>query len=189
MRIVGAILAVIGILLVSLGGYLFVREQIFLHSAEQATAVVTNNESVSYTGNINEMGIQRYYCSAFQFRTRDGQTISFKEAEGKLNRASCGDLNSAPDHKVGETVPVYYDARDPADSAQIPKPVKKYYTYALTIALIGLLIVSIGAFFLWESEQTRKRQAARRRKTPGSHSANPGWDKQLQAEKEMKKRK
>ena len=188
MKITGIILAVIGILLVGLGGIIFVREQLFIRTAEQAVAVVTGNESVNYTGNINEMGIQHYYCSVFRFQTEGGQMISFKETEGKVNSTGCGDLNSAPDFQVGQEVPVFYDVRDPANTVQIPKLAKKYYSWALTIALVGLLVVSIGGFFLREHEQNRKREAARRQKTPGSSSANPGWGKLLNTEKEMKKR-
>lgn len=189
MKFTGTILAVIGILLIGLAGIIFIREQLFIHSAEQAVAVVTGNESVNYTGNINELGIQHYYCSVFQFKTREGQTISFKETEGRVNSTGCGELNSAPDYQVGQEMPVLYDPRDPANTAQIPKLVKKYYTWALTIALVGLLVMSLGGFFLREDGQNRKREAARQQKTPGDPSANPNWDKLPQAERATKKRR
>jgi len=189
MKIVGIILAGIGVVLIGLGGFIFAREQYFVRSAEQAVAVVTDNESVNYTGNVNEMGIQHYYCSVFEFQTTDGQTISFKETEGKLNSTGCGDLNSAPDYKVGEEVLVYYDPRDPVNSVQIPKLVKKYYSWALAFALVGLLVASLGAFFLRDSEQNKKREAARQQQTPVNYSPNSNWDKLLEAEKEAAKRK
>jgi len=190
MKIVGTVLAVIGIILIGSGGFIFVREQIFVHTAEQAVAVVTGNESVNYTGNVNEMGIQHYYCSVFQFQTMDGQTFPFKEGEGRLNQANCGYLDSAPDYKIGEEVPVYYDPRDPGNTVQIPKLVKKYYSYALTIAFVGLLLAAIGVFFLREDQQNKKREAAsQQKKMPVNYSPNPNWDKLLEAEKEITKRK
>ncbi len=189
MKFTGTILVVIGILLIGLGGTIFIREQVFIRTAEQAVAVVTGNESVNYTGNINTMGIQQYYCSVFQFQTRGGQTISFKETEGRLNSTGCGDLNSAPDYKIGQEVPVYYDPRDPANTAQIPKLVKKYYTWALTITLIGLLQAAIGIFFLREHEQNRKREAAKQQKIPGNPSSNPGGDTQMKTAREVKKKR
>jgi len=189
MKIVGNILAGISIVLLALGGFIFAREQFFVHAAEQTVAVVTGNESVNYTGNINEMGIQHYYCSVFQFQDRSSQVISFKETEGRLNSTGCGDLNSTPDYKVGEEVPVYYDLRDPVNTVQTPKLVKKYYTWALTITLIGLLVGGIGVFFLREDEQNREREAARQHKAPVHYSSNPNWDQLVKTEKEMKQRK
>ena len=155
----------------------------------KVSTTLSANESVNYTGNINEMGIQHYYCSVFQFQASDGQSVSFKEAEGKLNKAKCGDLNSAPHYQIGEEVPVYYDPRNPANTVQVPKLVKKYYSYALMFALIGLLLLVLGIYFRREDEQNRKRETAKQQKTPVNYSPNPSWDKLLEAEKETTKRK
>ncbi|MEP7135353.1 MAG: DUF3592 domain-containing protein [Chloroflexota bacterium] len=188
MKNIDVIFFSIGIILIGLGGTIFVREQLFIRSAEQAIAVVTGNESVSYAGNdVNEMGIQQYFCLAFQFQTRDGQTISFKETQGKLNQASCGNLGTLPDYEVGQAVPVYYDPRDPANSAQIPKLVKKYYSLAAAFAVAGVLLVLLG---FYDRRQNKELEAAMsQQKIPNNYSPNPGWDKLMSTENEMKKKR
>lgn len=187
MKNIGVIFFLIGIILIGLGGYIFVREQLFIQTAEQAIAVVTGNESVMYTGtDVNEMGIQQYFCSAFQFQTRDGQTISFKETQGKLNQASCANLGTLPDYEIGQDVPVYYDPRDPSNSAQIPKLVKKYYSLAAAFAVAGVLLVLLG---FYDRRQNKELEAKSQQKIPSMYSPNPGWDKLMSTEKEVKKKR
>ena len=139
MKIAGVIIAVIGILLVGLGAYLFVKEQLFLRSAEQATAVVTDNKRYTYTGQVNEYGVQHYYCSEFQFQTRDGRTVSFEETK-------CAELESPPDYQVGQKVAVYYDPRDPGNTVQMVEP---RYSDAAAAAVTGAFFVLLGLVLFW----------------------------------------
>ena len=82
MKIAGVILWIIGVVLLAVGGYLLVKEKLFLLSAQQATAIVTGNDR--YTQESNEYGTQHYYCSDFQFQTKDGRSISFAELRGVM---------------------------------------------------------------------------------------------------------
>ena len=49
MKTIGTILIVIGALLLGLGGFIFIRELVFIQTAQQGMAIVTANESVNYT--------------------------------------------------------------------------------------------------------------------------------------------
>ena len=150
MKIAGVIVAFIGILLVGLGAYLFVKQQLFLRSAKQATAMVTYNKLYTYTGQVNEYGVQHYYCSEFQFQTRAGRTVSFEETH-------CAELESPPDYQVGQKVAVYYDPRDPANTVQMAKP---SYSDAAAAAVTGAFFVLLGLAFFWAGLLRRRRIAA-----------------------------
>ena len=150
MKITGIILAILGLLLAGLGGYLFVKQQLFLQSAEPATAVVTSNKLYTYTGQVNEYGVQHYYCSEFQFQTRDGRSVSFEEP-------NCAQLESPPDYKVGQQVAVYYDPRDPANTVQM---VKSGFSDAAAATVTGAFFVLLGLVFFWIGRLRRRRAAS-----------------------------
>jgi hypothetical protein len=145
MKIAGVIAALIGVILLGLGGYLFVQEQLFLQTAEQATAVVTGNERHTYQS--SEYGEQHYYCSEFQFQTRDGQSVSFQESDSAT--ANCANLDSPPDYQEGQKVAVYYDPGDPIDSVQIPKSIRLDYDGAVILAVAGTLALLVGLGLFW----------------------------------------
>jgi hypothetical protein len=70
MKTAGGIIGIIGVGLIGLGiilcgvaGFFIIRDQHFLKTAQQTTAVVTDNKLYEYTGNVNEYGVQHYYCS------------------------------------------------------------------------------------------------------------------------------
>ncbi|MFZ1040522.1 MAG: DUF3592 domain-containing protein [Anaerolineales bacterium] len=148
MKIAGVILWIIGVVLLAVGGYLLVKEKLFLLSAQQATAIVTGNDR--YTQESNEYGTQHYYCSDFQFQTKDGRSISFAESEGgNANQADCGDLDAPPDYQLGQKVPVSYDARDPANSAQIPKAISLNYDGGVIVLVFAFICVVIGLVLFW----------------------------------------
>jgi hypothetical protein len=134
MKITGIILAIIGVMFIGLGGYLFAKEQIFLQRAELTTAVVTYNKLYSYTGQVNEYGVQNYYCSEFQFLTKDGHSISFEEPK-------CAELESPPDYQIGQKVSVYYDPSDPANTVQMGK---SNYSNAAAAAVTGAFFALLG---------------------------------------------
>ena len=150
MKIAGFIIVFIGILLAGLGAYLFIKEQLFLRSAEQAMAMVTYNKRYTYTGQVNEYGVQHYYCSEFQFQTRAGRTVSFEET-------NCAQLESPPDYQVGQKVAAYYDPRDPANTVQMARP---SYSDAAAAAVTGAFLVLLGLAFFWVGLLRHRRAAA-----------------------------
>ena len=116
MKIAGIILWIIAVVLLAVGGYMLVKEKLFLLGAQQATAVVTGNERHTYES--SDYGTQHFYCSDFQVQTKDGASISFSEDDS--TDVACTDLDMPPDYQIGQQVPVYYDPRDPAHTVQIP---------------------------------------------------------------------
>jgi hypothetical protein len=153
-KISAIIIATIGVLLLGWAGILFAQEQLFLQRAERASAAVTANTRYTYTGQINEYGVQHYYCSAFRFQTKDGREISFEENDE--GGTPCADLDAPPDYQVGQQLPVYYDARDPLNSAQIPKEVQFSYKTVGVVAVGGALGVLIGLGLFWKDLLRRR---------------------------------
>jgi Protein of unknown function (DUF3592) len=139
MKIAGIIIVFVGVLLAGLGAYLFIKEQLFLQKAELTTAVVTNNKLYDYTGQVNEYGVQHYYCSEFQFQTRAGQSVSFEETK-------CAELESPPDYQVGQKITVYYDPHDPANTVQMLKP---NFSDTAAAAVTGAFFVLLGLVLFW----------------------------------------
>ena len=133
------------------------REKLFLLSAGKATATVVGNNRHTYES--NEYGTQHYYCSEFQFQTRDGQSISIEESDGNGSQGGCGDLDAPPDYQTGQQVPVYYDPHDPADTAQTPKAVGLNYNGGVIVLAAGVLCILLGLGFFW-ADLLRSRKAA-----------------------------
>lgn len=147
MKIAGVILWIIGIALLAVGGYMLAKEKLFLLNAEQATAIVTGNERYTYES--NDYGTQHYYCSKFQFQTRDGQSISIEESDGNGDQGGCGDLDAPPDYQTGQQVLVYYDPGDPAHTAQIPKAVKLDYSGGVIVLVASFICIVVGLVLFW----------------------------------------
>jgi len=140
MKIVGVIFWIIGILLLCVGGVLLVSgksdENNILQNYAQANAVVTGNECRVGLIN-NNPNLQYKYCWEFEFKTKDGQTISFN----KQNAA----------YRIGQQVPVYYDPHDPAHTVEIAADVKNDYLAILggIILVFAILSLVVGtAFFV-----------------------------------------
>ncbi len=150
MKITGFVFGIIGIMLMGLGGYLFVHEQLFLQRAELSTATVTDNIRHTYTGNVQKYGVQHYYCSRFQFQTRAGQSASF---------TSCSSTADAPpDYQIGQQEDVYYDPQDPGNTVQIRNTIFKYqYSAAITAAVVGALCVLVGLWLLGGTMRRSRR--------------------------------
>jgi Protein of unknown function (DUF3592) len=162
MKIAGVIVSIIGVVLLGVGGYLFVKEKLFLLSAQQATAIVTGNERYTYES--NDYGTQHYYCSDFQFQTKDGGSISLSEDDS--TDMPCTDLDMPPDYQTGQKVPVFYDARDPAHTVQISKSVSLDYDGAMIVLVVGafLLLLGLGLFWIgwWRSTKSATSRAGQR---------------------------
>ena len=163
MKIAGVILWIIAVVLLCVGGFLILAtygNKSTMQTDEQATAVVTGNERHAYYGNYNEQGIQYYYCAEFQFQTREGRTISIKQADS-TDLPCASSVSESPDYKVGQQVPVYYDPSDPAHTVQIAADVKNGYTAAVVIGVIVLILtilcVVVGsALFVMGSARSRR---------------------------------
>jgi len=148
---IGVLVFGLGVILLGLGGYLYFKEQLFLKRAELTTAVVTENKRYTYTGNVNEYGVQHYYCSEFQFQTRAGQRVSFEEQ-------SCGQLDQPPDYQVGQQVDVYYDPQDPVNTVQMRED-RLRYTGAVAATVAGVLSALFGPGLLWLGLRMGRRSA------------------------------
>ena len=142
MKITGVIFSIIGVMLLGLGGYLFVRQHLFLQRAELTTAIVMENKLYTHTS--QEYGVQHYYCSEFQFQTKAGQSVSFEET-------GCAQLDSPPDYQVGQKVDVYYDPRDPGKTVQTPMDRSYYEIGVMTATVAGALFVLLGPGLFWIS--------------------------------------
>jgi len=162
MKIAGVIVSIIGVVLLGVGGYLFVKEKLFLLSAQQATATVTGSERYTYES--SDYGTQHYYCSDFQFQTKDGRSISFSEDDS--TDVTCTDLDMPPDYQTGQQVPVFYDARDPVHTAQISKSMSLIYDGAIIVLVVGvfLLLLGLGLFWIgwWWSTRSASSRASQR---------------------------
>jgi hypothetical protein len=159
MKLTNVIFWIIGIVLLAVGGYMLVKEKLFLLTAGQATAIVTGNERQTYQS--NENGTQYYYCSAFQFQTKDGRSISFNEDDS--TDVNCTELDMPPDYQVGEQVPIYYDPRDPANTVQIPKSVSLDYKGGVIVLVLGCICIVVGIILFWIRLVKNRRAAASRR--------------------------
>ncbi|MGA7193100.1 MAG: DUF3592 domain-containing protein [Anaerolineales bacterium] len=161
MKIAGVILWIIGVALLAVGGYMLVKEKLFLFSSQQATAIVTGNERYTYES--NENGTQHYYCSDFQFQTKDGRSISFREDDS--TEVPCADLDMPPDYQTGQKVPVFYDARDPAHTVQIAKSVSLDYDGGVIVLVAAVICIVIGLVLFWIGLVRSRRAAASQSKT------------------------
>ncbi len=161
MKIAGSVIGTIGVVLLGLGiiicgvaGYFIIREQHFLQTAQQTTAVVTDNKLYDYTGNVNEYGVQHYYCSEFQFQSNTGQSVSFEEKNG------CGQLDSPPDYQVGQKVAIYYDPVNPAGTVQMQKERSSAAIAEAVAGAFGALLVLVGLVMLWFGVWARRKTTA-----------------------------
>ena len=163
MKITGGVIGIISVVLLGLGiilcgmsGYFIIREQHFLQTAEQTTAVVTDNKLYNYTGNYNDYGVQHYYCSEFQFQTKSGQSVLFEE------KNDCGQLDSPPNYQVGQKVAIYYDPQNPADTVQMQGDRTSAAIAEAVAGAIGALFVLVGLGMLWFGLWVRRKAAASR---------------------------
>jgi Protein of unknown function (DUF3592) len=161
MKIAGAIVGIIGIILLCAGGILLIwannNERNISQNNEQAIAMVTGNE-LHHTMN------QFYYCAEFRFQTKEGQTISFKQ-DDSTNVPCQGSASSSPDYQIGQQVPVYYDPHNPAHTVQLVSWVTNEYTTELVIGMPILIVAILSivgglALFVIGSAKSRRDATA-----------------------------
>ncbi len=137
----GIVVLIVGIFLTSAGVDQWMNARNAKQNYEQATAVVTGNERHAYYGNYNEQGIQYYYCAEFKFQTKEGQTISVKQADS-TDLPCSGSVSDSPDYQIGQQVPIYYDPHDPAHT-MLAEDVNGGHVIGVSLGAI-ILIVGIS---------------------------------------------
>ncbi len=135
MKIAGVILGIIGIMFLCM----VLAKYSALQNDEQATAVVTGIEHSHYYSQQDDNEEDRY-CAEFTFKTKEGQTFSFKQ--GSIDNACTGDSS---DYQVGEHVPVYYDPSDPANSAALTKGLAIMAIIFIPLAIL-FIVLGVGLF-------------------------------------------
>jgi hypothetical protein len=144
------IFVLIGFALLGLGVYLLHNETAYLQKAERTTAVVTDNKLYPYAGQYSQD--YTYYCSEFQFRTKDGQDVTVEENNG------CGKLDGPPDYQIGQKVDLYYDPQDPGNF-QIPDFTGQY-SAAVAATVAGGLFVLVGLGIFWIGMLARRKMTS-----------------------------
>src|SRR5579872_3720350 len=100
-RVVGIVVLLIGIGLVSGGGYWFYTQHEFIAGAVKTTAVVVEIKEVAYTSGKNGRG----YVTTVRFNDKNGAVVDYTD---KI-------LANRPLSKAGDTVTVFYDPDNPRD--------------------------------------------------------------------------
>ena len=142
MKIAGVILGIIGIMFLCMGGlFILVKysKGVSLQNDEQATAVVTGIEHSHYYSQEDDREVDSY-CAEFTFKTKEGQTISFKQ--GSIDNACTIDSN---DYQVGEQVPVYYDPSNPANTAALTKGEDRFES---VLAIMAIIFIPLAILFI-----------------------------------------
>jgi uncharacterized protein DUF3592 len=160
MKTSGVIVGIISMLLLCCGGigaigaiWAIDNARNISQNDEQAIAVVTGNEEHHTQSSF-------YYCAEFQFQTKEGQTISFKQDDS--TNVPCGEASASPDYQVGQQVPVYYDPHDPAHTVQLVAWVKNEYVTTLVLGvpvLIVAILCIVGGLVLFVRGLVKSRRA------------------------------
>lgn len=128
--LIGCIPMGVGILLVALGVFFYVRTKDFVSRSQETKGTVTN---LTYESDSEGGG----YYTVFQFTTLTGQMI---EAAGSVR-------SNPPSHKLGEVIDVLYDPAKPND-ARIKKTSTLYFVPMLLSGLGGVFFCLGMALFV-----------------------------------------
>lgn len=121
----------IGLILLTIAGLFFIKEQIFLSSAIEATGKVADFRTME-----DDDG-SLVYCPIIDFSTQDSRNGSFE-----------GTCASPAPYKLGDPVKVIYDPQDP-DKAQVQSILDEYLIPGI-LSLVGLPFFCFGlwSFFM-----------------------------------------
>ena len=127
----------IGVVLLLLGAGFWAHEWRWSHSAEHATATVTEMEARQ-----DAQG-QVFYYPHFRFRLPGGEIVQVVSSIGRKPDA----------FSAGEQVPVMYHAADPQQAAIATKG--HVYAVAIILGVLGAVLFDLGAV-LWIVRRRRQ---------------------------------
>ena len=140
MKVFSQVLLSIGLVLLAIGGVMYLINAVFISRAELVDGTVTLINT-SFDADYNSTT----FCPLVRYTTKAGQPLTYDS-----------DVCSSPaDYKVGDQVQVYYDPQNPG-KAQI-KNFWSQYLQSITMGGLGLPFVGLGALLLISS---RKRKPA-----------------------------
>jgi hypothetical protein len=127
MKLFVAIFSGVGLVMLSVSGFLFYQETHFLADAQVGQGTVIDlQRSESSKGGAT-------YYPVVSYTTRDGKVVTF----------SSGVSTNPPSYEVGESVEVYYDPQNP-NGAEIKGFFSQWFV-VLIFGGLGLIFTSIGA--------------------------------------------
>ena len=130
MKIAGIILGISAILCLCVGASMVLARNYdtnTLKNDAQAIAVVTSNVCREIPDGPNAYTT---YCAEYQFQTKDGKTITFNEQFVK--------------YPVGQKVQIYYDPKDPANTAQLAEDMNNVDAFLGFVAPFLIIIALLG---------------------------------------------
>src|SRR4051794_40986733 len=126
MKLFAAIFAGVGLVMLSISGYLFYQEKQFLQHAQVGNGIVTAlQQSTSSKGSVT-------YYPVVVYRTSNGKEMEFSSSFS----------SNPPSYEIGEKVEVYYEPNQP-QSAEIKGFFTQWFVVLITGGL-GLVFTSIG---------------------------------------------
>jgi len=138
MKVFSQVILSIGLVLLAIGGVMYLINAVFISRAELVDGTVTLINT-SFDADYNSTT----YCPLVRYTTKAGQTLTYDS-----------DVCSSPaDYKVGDQVQVYYDPQDPG-KAQI-KNFWSQYLQSITMGGLGLPFVGLGALLLVSSRRRK----------------------------------
>jgi hypothetical protein len=133
MKLFAMIFGGVGLILLAIGGYLYLKEATFLQHSEQVIG------RVSKLNHFHDFDTGDSYCPLVEFTTQAGQQITY----------DTGICSDPPDYKQGQQVKVYYDPQKPQD-AQLPG-LWGQYGAVIILFLIGVPFSLIGVWMFFRS--------------------------------------
>jgi hypothetical protein len=125
----GMVFSLVGVPLILIGVFLFIRTRIFISKAQEVKGTVIQMVH-SRSGLSSSSG--GGYAPIYQFRTLDGQTITIRD----------GLSNNPPRFQIGQEIDVYYDSENP-QKARINKWMNLYFLPVL-LGAMGLIFGGAG---------------------------------------------
>ena len=134
------IFAWLGVGLLAIGTYLYMREAAFVRRAEHATGTVARLVYVSGKNGGS-------YLPIVDFQTRDGRTIEFRS-----NVSS-----NPPSHHEGESVGVLYDPANPQHASL--DSFETLHIGSFVLSLLGVIFGLIGGIWLYINARGEAKEA------------------------------
>lgn len=121
--IIGIVFSLVGLLLVTIGVFIWIRTRLFMSKAQEVKGTVTNMlSSFSSEGGTT-------YAPVFKFTTQQGQVVEVAEKT----------YSSPPQFQTGQIVDILYDPQDPGRAR-----IKKWFNLYFTPLLLGGMGITFG---------------------------------------------